>query len=82
MEAKALFYVGIALGFLAGIIGTLIVVKVKSLFASTEVRRLREEKKTLQKRLQEKNRYIDQMMGHAEKLANDFSRQRSNGKDR
>ena len=82
MEAKALFYIGIALGFLAGIIGTLIVVKVKSLFASTEVRRLREEKKALQKRLQEKNRYIDQMMGHAEKLANDFSRQKRNGKDR
>jgi len=82
MEAKALFYIGIALGFLAGIIGTLIVVKIKSLFASTEVRRLREEKKALQKRLQEKNRYIDQMIGHAENLANDFSRQRSNGKDR
>ena len=82
MEAKALFYIGIALGFLAGIIGTLIVVKVKSLFASTEVRRLREEKKALQKRLQEKNRYIEQMLGHAEKLANDFSRQKHNGKDR
>jgi len=76
MEANTLFYIGISLGFLAGIILTLIFVKVKSLFASSEVRRLRQERKDLEKRLQEKNKHIDQMMGHAEKLAHDFSKQK------
>jgi uncharacterized membrane-anchored protein YhcB (DUF1043 family) len=76
MEPKTLFYIGIALGLVAGIVLTLVVVKVKSLFATSEVRRLRQDKKTLEKRLQEKNKYIDTMMGHAEKLAQNFSKQK------
>ena len=76
MDAKTLFYIGITLGFIGGIGLTLIVVKVKSLFASSEVRKLRQERKTLEKRLQEKNKYVDVMMGHAEKLAQDFSKQK------
>lgn len=81
MDAKTLFYIGIILGFIAGIILTLIVVKVKSLFISSEVRRLRQEKKALENRLQEKNKYIDEMMGRAEKLAHDFSKQKRSERD-
>jgi len=76
MDAKTLFYIGTLLGFIAGIVLTLIVTKVRSLFASSEVRRLRQENKALEKRLQEKNRYIDEMMGHAKKLARDLSTQK------
>jgi uncharacterized membrane-anchored protein YhcB (DUF1043 family) len=74
MDAKTLFYIGIALGFIAGVLLTVIVVKVKSLFVSGEVTRLRQEKKSLEKRLHEKNKHIDEMMGHAERLAHDFNR--------
>lgn len=81
MDAKALFYIGIILGFLAGIILTLVIVKVKSLFVSGEVRRLRQENKTLEKRLQEKNKYINGMMSHAEELARGFNKQRQNEKN-
>ena len=81
MDTKALFYIGIILGFLAGIILTLIVVKVKSLFVSGEVRRLQHEKRALEKRLQEKNKYINEMMGHAEQLARSFNKQRESEKD-
>lgn len=81
MDAKTLFYIGIILGFIAGVVLTLIVVKVKSLFSSSEVKRLTQEKKGLEKRIQEKDKYIDQMMGHTEKLAQNFSTQKpSDGK--
>jgi sensor domain CHASE-containing protein len=76
MDTKTLFYIGITLGFMAGILLTLIVVKVKSLFSSSEVRRLTQEKRGLEKRIQEKEKYIDEMMGHAEKLAQDVSTRR------
>jgi hypothetical protein len=81
MDEKTLFYIGLILGFVAGTLGTLIVVKVKSLFASSEVRRLRQEKKGLEKRLQEKDKYIHQMLGHAEKLAQDFGKQKRIGRN-
>jgi sensor domain CHASE-containing protein len=72
MDSQSLFYIGIILGFLAGVLLTMIVVKTKSLFSSSETRRLRQEKQALEKRLHEKDKYIDEMMGHAEKLAHNF----------
>ncbi len=75
MDAKTLFYIGIILGFIGGVALTLVFVSVKSLFSTGEVRKLRQEKKALEKRIQEKNRHIDEMMGHAEQLARDFSEQ-------
>jgi cell division protein FtsL len=71
MDAKTLFYIGIILGFMAGVLVTLIVVKVKSLFSSSEVRRLTQEKRDLEKRIREKEKYIDE-----EKLAHDVSTRR------
>ncbi len=81
MDPKTLFYIGVILGFIGGIILTLIVVKVKSLFVSGEVKRLRKEKRDLEKRLQEKDKYIDEMMEEAAKLARDFRKQRSSQRD-
>ena len=45
MDATTLFYVGLILGLITGALGTLVFVKVKSLFVSNEVRKLRQEKK-------------------------------------
>ncbi len=73
MEAQTLFYIGIILGFLAGVLLTMIVVKTKSLFSSSEARKLRQEKQALEKRLHEKDKHIDEMMGHAEKLAHNLA---------
>jgi len=77
MDSKSLLYIGIILGFLAGVLLTMIGVKVKSLFSSGETRRLGQEKQALEKRLHEKDKYIDEMMGHAEKLAQNFSTHKS-----
>jgi uridine kinase len=76
MDVKTLFYIGIIFGLIGGIVLTLIFVKARSIFSSSEVRRLRREKKDLEKRLQEKDKYIDEMMGHAEKLAHNFTTQK------
>jgi uncharacterized membrane-anchored protein YhcB (DUF1043 family) len=73
MDAKTLFYIGTFLGLIVGIILTFIFMKVRSLFSSSELRKLRQEKKMLERRIQEKDKYIDEMMGHAEKLAQNFS---------
>jgi len=81
MDPTTLFYVGLILGLMGGTLGTLVFVKVKSLFVSNEVRKLRHEKKILEKRLQEKDRYVNQMLGHAEKLAHDVSKQSRTSKD-
>jgi hypothetical protein len=81
MDAQTLFYVGLALGFIAGTLLTLFVVKIKSLFVSSEVRRLRQEKRSLEKRLLEKNKHIDDMLGRAAKLAQDFSKQKRSEED-
>ena len=81
MDAQSLFYIGVILGLIGGIVLTLIVVKVKSLFSSTEVRKLRREVMDLEKRLHEIDRYIDEMIGHAEKLAHSFSAQKSADKN-
>jgi len=77
MDAHSLFVIGIILGVLAGVLITIIGVKTKSLFSSSEVRKLKHEKQALEKRLHEKDKYIDEMMGHAEKLAQDFSTRES-----
>ena len=77
MDARSLFYIGVILGLSGGIVLTIIVVKVRSLFSSTEVKKLSKEKKNLEKRLHEKDKYIDEMIGHAEKLAHDFGTQKS-----
>jgi hypothetical protein len=77
MDAQSLFYIGIVLGFIAGVLLTMIVVKTKSLFSSSETRRLRQEKQALEKRLHEKDKYIDEMMGHAEKLAHNFKQHKN-----
>lgn len=77
MDSRSLFYIGIILGFFAGVLLTMIAVKTKSLFSSSETRRLRQEKQALEKRLHEKDKYIDEMMSHAEKLAHNFKNHKS-----
>ena len=81
MDATTLFYVGLILGLITGALGTLVFVKIKSLFFTTELRKNRQKKKVTDTRLQEKDRYVDKMLGHAEKLAQDFSKQRGTGRD-
>lgn len=63
------FWIGLALGIVAGILGTLIYGKIRGFFAKSEVAKLRQENRTLKQRLEKKDKHIHEMMYHTEKIA-------------
>ena len=63
------FWIGLSLGIVVGIVGTLIYGKIRGFFAKSEVVKLRQENRTLKQRLEKKNKHIQEMMYHTEKIA-------------
>ncbi len=63
------FWVGLTLGAAVGVVVTLLYGKVRGLFAGSEVSRLRQENRTLKQRLEKKDKHIQEMMYHTEKIA-------------
>ena len=62
-------WIGLALGTVLGVAATLIYGKIRGLFAKSEVARLRKENRTLKQRLEKKDKHIQEMMHHTEKIA-------------
>ncbi len=62
-------WIGLALGIVVGIVGTLIYGKIRGFFARSEVAKLRQENRTLKQRLEKKDKHIQEMMYHTEKIA-------------
>ena len=62
-------WIGLALGAVIGVAATLIYGKIRGLFAKSEVTRLRKENRTLKQRLEKKDKHIQEMMHHTEKIA-------------
>jgi hypothetical protein len=70
MEIKALdFFLGVALGAGLGVGLTWAVIRVRGWLGYSEAGRLREENRTLRKRLAEKDRHIGRMLSETERLA-------------
>lgn len=63
------FWIGLALGIVVGTVGTLIYGKIRGFFAKSEVVKLRQENRTLKQRLEKKDKHIQEMMYHTEKIA-------------
>ena len=63
------FWIGLALGVVVGVVGTLIYGKIRGFFAQSEVAKLRQENRTLKQRLEKKDKHIQEMMYHTEKIA-------------
>lgn len=63
------FWIGLALGVVVGVVGTLIFGKIRGFFAKSEVAKLRQENRTLKQRLEKKDKHIQEMMYHTEKIA-------------
>ncbi|MCG6915994.1 MAG: hypothetical protein LJE89_00470 [Deltaproteobacteria bacterium] len=63
------FWIGLALGVVVGAVGTLIFGRIRGLFAKSEVAKLRQENRTLKQRLEKKDKHIQEMMYHTEKIA-------------
>lgn len=63
------FWIGLALGVVSGALGTLLFGKIRGFFAKSEVAKLRQENRTLKQRLEKKDKHIQEMMYHTEKIA-------------
>ena len=74
------FWIGSALGAALGVIGTVIYGKIRGLFAKSEVATLRQENRTLKQRLEKKDKHIQEMMYHTEKIAAGLADQRNRKK--
>jgi gas vesicle protein len=62
-------WIGLALGVVVGAIGTLLFGRIRGFFAKSEVAKLRQENRTLKQRLEKKDKHIQEMMYHTEKIA-------------
>jgi len=62
-------WIGLALGVVVGAGGTLLFGKIRGFFAKSEVAKLRQENRTLKQRLEKKDKHIQEMMYHTEKIA-------------
>jgi gas vesicle protein len=71
------FWIGLALGVVVGAIGTLIFGKIRGFFTKSEVAKLRQENRTLKQRLEKKDKHIQEMMYHTEKIATGLAGQAS-----
>ena len=63
------FWIGLALGAAIGVGTTLLYGKIRGLFSKSQVTRLRQENRTLKQRIEKKDKHIQEMMHHTEKIA-------------
>jgi hypothetical protein len=71
------FIIGLVLGILLGGLGTYAMVRIKGWFTPPEVRRLRKEKRQLEKRIEQKDKYVDEMIHRAEDMAREMQKERT-----
>lgn len=71
------FIVGLILGILVGGLGVYAMVKIRGWFISSEVRHLRQENRQMQKRLEQKDRHIDEMLKQAGEVAKEMQKRRT-----
>ncbi len=63
------FWVGLAIGAVIGVAAAFLYGKIRGFFANSEVTRLQQENRTLKQRLEKKDKHIQEMMHHTEKIA-------------
>jgi len=68
------YFLGLATGLVLGVGLTLAAVKFRNLFKNSEVKQLREEVRSLKRRIEEKDRHVARMLSETEKLVQGLSR--------
>ncbi len=63
------FWIGLAIGAVLGAAVAFLYGKIRGFFSSSEVTRLRQENRTLKQRIEKKDKHIQEMMYHTEKIA-------------
>jgi gas vesicle protein len=83
MDTRFYFWVGLILGLVVGIAAALLYQKIRGLVANPELRRLRQENRSLRERMEKKDKHIQEMMHHTEKIATGLAelsdRRKANG---
>ena len=69
-------WIGLALGAIVGAIAAVLYAKLRGFFSKSEVSQLRQENRTLKQRLEEKDKHIQEMMYHTEKIAAGLAEQK------
>lgn len=67
------YFLGLGTGLVLGAGLTLATLKIKGLFGNSELKKLREEVRILQRRLDEKDRHVARMLVETEKLVQGLS---------
>jgi hypothetical protein len=75
------FFVGLLLGLLVGGLGVYALVRLRGWFSSPEVRKLRQDNRQLQRRIEEKNKHIEEMLLRAEEVIRDVQKGRGKTDD-
>ena len=70
------FFVGLLLGLLLGGVGVYALVQIKGWFTTPEVRKLREDARQLRKRLELKDKHIEEMLQRAEEIAKQMQKEK------
>ncbi|UCG11873.1 MAG: hypothetical protein JSU72_15335 [Deltaproteobacteria bacterium] len=76
-DPRFYFWIGLILGAVVGMGGALLYGRFRGLFAGSESKRLRQEIRTLKQRLENKDKHIQEMMHHTEKIAAGLAEQAS-----
>ncbi len=67
------YFLGLGTGLVLGAGITLATIKIKGMFKNSELKKLREEVRSLQRRLEEKDRHVARMLVETEKLVQGLS---------
>ena len=62
-------WIGLALGAVVGAGAAFFYARIRGFFAKSKVSQLRQENRTLKQRLEKKDKHIQEMMYHTEKIA-------------
>jgi gas vesicle protein len=76
-DPRFYFWVGLVIGAVVGVAATLLYAKIRGLFASSEIGRLRKDNRALKQRIEKKDKYIQEMLQHTEKIAAGLAEQSS-----
>ena len=74
-------WIGLALGAVVGAGSAFLYARIRGFFAKSEVSQLRQENRTLKQRLEKKDKHIQEMMYHTEKIAAGLVEKKTRGTD-
>ena len=74
-DPRFYFWVGLVIGSVAGVLAALFYGKIRGLFSGSEIERLRKENRALKQRIEKKDKYVQEMLHHTEKIATGMAEQ-------